>query len=596
MRSRRHRYVSRAACCLRLRCFVWPTASEYGYTKSILALVSVGLFYAAWGILAWKRGTWAVRVPRLMFPFALLVGSALLSLLNATNASVVLQSVALMLCFGGVFFLASNLAQHPRDVTVILFSLLAAGTLAAIYGLLQYGGVVPGGPGNSPLDPVISTMGNRNYLGGYLAYLLLPSIMLLIRLRSRFLRTLSLIMIATCFGGVLFVDQTGTMVALSVAVVFLAAAWAIFRPVAPIASSRRWLIALVLSATVVGLFAAPSGPLNSVVVLSDDGNTWFSEHPVVGVGLGNYKLEFIPYKAAFLATPRGASYTTPIARAAQAHSEYVQVLAELGVVGGIATLLLAAFLFAGFWIRLRANHQEWERLDLLLLFAGVVVFCVHAAVSFPAHLPASSWAAVVLLGLIFSPAYGDKQVFGLRLPDRAIPAVAVLLTISGIAVSFIAIRDLGANIQYQRGVKLLDAGDPAGAEALFLASIRADFAARQTYYYLAAAQLQQGKIEQARENLEMCFTRFISEEIYLQLANASLSLQDLDAANDYLALRGKSDSKHPTCEQWRRSEGVMRRQPTRSWSSSLQLGPIMFAPIRRLATFADCSARKRKQN
>ena len=262
----------------------------------------------------------------------------------------------------------------------------------------------------------------------------------------------------------------------------------------------------------------------------------FKDHPVVGVGLGNYKLEFIPYKAAFLATPRGASYTTPIARAAQAHSEYVQVLAELGVVGGIATLLLAAFLFAGFWIRLRANHQEWERLDLLLLFAGVVVFCVHAAVSFPAHLPASSWAAVVLLGLIFSPAYGDKQVFGLRLPDRAIPAVAVLLTISGIAVSFIAIRDLGANIQYQRGVKLLDAGDPAGAEALFLASIRADFAARQTYYYLAAAQLQQGKIEQARENLEMCFTRFISEEIYLQLANASLSLQDLDAANDYLDL------------------------------------------------------------
>ncbi len=546
-----------AVLCFAIPLFVWPTASEYGYTKSILALVGVGTLYATWGILSWRRGTWTVRVPRLIFPFALLVLSALLSMLNAVNSSVVLQSVALMLCFGGTFLLASNLVQHPRDVTAILFALLAAGTLAAIYGLLQYAGVVPGGPGDNPLDAIISTMGNRNYLGGYLAYLLLPSIVLLVRLRSRILRTLSLAMIAVCFGVVLFVNQTGTIVALSIAIVCLIAGWAIFRPVAPISSSRRWLIALVLSATLVGLFAAPSGPLNSVVVLSDDGSTWFSEvwarssgqtrsedwwialemfrdHPVVGVGLGNYKLEFVPYKVAFLSTPRGASYTAPIARAAQAHSEYIQVLAELGIVGGIATLWLIVFLFAGVWIRLRANRREWEQFDVLLLVAGIIVFCVHAIVSFPAHLPASSWAAVVLLGLVFSPAYGDKQTFSFRLPNRTIPVLAIFLAIIGIAVSFIAIRDLGANIQYQRGVQFLDAGEPAEAEALLSASIRCDFAARQTYYYLAAAQLQQGKIEQAAENLELCLTRFISEEVYLQLANVSLSREDLEAADRYL--------------------------------------------------------------
>lgn len=557
-----------AALCFAVPLFVWPTASEYGYTKSILALVGVSAFYAAWGIHAWMRRSCAVRIPRVVLPFALLVASALLSMLNAINGSVVLQSVLLLLCFGGVFLLASNLVTRPRDVALILFALLTAGTLAAAYGLLQYAGVVPGGPGGGPLDPIISTMGNRNYLGGYLAYLLVPSILLLVRLRSRFLRTLSLLMMAVCFGVVLLVNQIGTVIALSVAAVALITGWAIFRPVAPISSNRRWLIALMVVAFVVGLFAAPSGPLNSVVVLSDDGRArffelwsrssgqtrsedwWvaiemFTDHPVFGVGLGNYKLEFVPYKADFLSTARGATYTRPIARAAQAHNEYVQILAEQGVVGTVAALSFLLFLFVGAWVRLRANRDESERFDLLLLFAGMIVFFVHAIVSFPAHLPASSWAAVTLLGLAFSPAYGDRHVQTVHLRTRVIPVVTIFLCVGGIAVSFIAIRDLGANIRFQRGVELLDAGEPAEAEALLAASIRIDFAPRQSYYYLAAAQLQQGKIDQAKENLELCLTRFISEEVYLQLANVSLSTEDLEAADRYLDLL---EASHPPAE------------------------------------------------
>jgi len=539
--------------------FIWPTASEYGYTKSIFALVGVGALFMAWAICAWIRGAWTARIPRLLLPFALLIASGLLSMFNALNASVVLQSLMLMLCFGAVFLLVSNLVQAPRDVTLILFALLAAGMLAAVYGLLQYFGVVAGGPGGAPLDPIISTMGNRNYLGGYLAYILLPSIILLVRLRSRILRGVSLLMIAICFGVVLLVDQTGTIVALSVAAFAVLGGWLIFRPVAPVSSNRRWLIALVLSAVLIALFAAPAGPLNSVVAVSDDGSTWLSElwsrssgqtrsedwqvglemfkdHPVLGVGLGNYKLEFIPYKADFLATPQGASYTQPIARAAQAHSEYVQILAELGVVGSIALFGLLAFLLAGFWVRLRANRGDSERFDLLLLLGGVIVFCVHAAVSFPAHLPASSWAAVTLVGLAFSGTYGDRHVFNLTIRNRVLPVVVVILCIGCIAVSFVAVRDLSANVLYQQGVERLDAGDAAGAEQLLVRSIRRDFAARQAYYYLAVAQIQQGKIAHATENLERCLTRFVSEEVYLQLANVHFSNGDLGTAHRYLDL------------------------------------------------------------
>ena len=59
---------------------------------------------------------------------------------------------------------------------------------------------------------------------------------------------------------------------------------------------------------------------------------------MVGIGLGNYKLNFLSYKADFLSTPRGQDYSFYIPRAAQAHNDYVQALAEVGLLGGLAIL------------------------------------------------------------------------------------------------------------------------------------------------------------------------------------------------------------------------------------------------------------------
>lgn len=539
--------------------FIWPGITEYGYGKSIFSLVGVSILLLWWGVFALIKGKWTVRLPWLAFPVLALIVVSFFSLIHAVNGRVVVQSLVLVVFFFLFYLLLANTVKEKRDVTLILFALLISAFFASLYGLLQYLGVMRGAHGAHGLNEIISTMGNRNYLGGFLAYLLIPSVILIVRLRSRILRAVTIILLSFNFGMAMLVNQEGTRVALIVAFIALLIGWAIFRPIAPLRKNRAWLIALLLALVFTFLVEAPSGPLNSVVGLSADSSSWigriwsqssgktrswdwwvgwemFKEHPIIGVGLGNYKLNFLPYKATFLASPQGANYGFYIPRAAQAHNDYVQVAAELGSLGSLALLALLLAIPFSFWIRLRKNTNEFDRFDLLLLAGGIVVFLVHALVSFPAHLPSSSLVLVLALGLASSPAYGGGATKTVHLTGWSLKGVTAGLLVVCLGVSVIGIRDYRANLLLAQGTRQLQIGQTRLAEATLERSINLDFCPRQTYYYLATAKIKQGRYEEGLDDLMLCRTRFVSEEVYLTLANVAINLGETEIGQENVDL------------------------------------------------------------
>jgi O-antigen ligase/Flp pilus assembly protein TadD len=538
--------------------FIWPGITEYGYGKTIVALIGVSVLAVLWGLSAWQKGTWSIRLPWITFPVLGFVAASLLSLLYATNGRVVVQSLVLIVFFLLLMLIIANAARDQRDVDLLLFALLASGFLVALYGMLQYLGVMRGPAGTSGLNAVISTMGNRNYLGGFLAYLLFPAVVLVVRPRSRWVKLLSVFLIAFCFGMVLIVQQTGTVAALIVAAVAFLLGWLIFRPIEPIRRNRVWLLILIGALVVTFLVEAPSGPLNSVVGLSRSDSSWiarwwernsgsvrswdwwigwdmFKDHPMTGVGLGNYKLNFIPYKAEFLATPRGEAYDFYIDRAAQAHNEYVQILAELGILGVLAAASFLVVLVVSLWKRTRSN-DETNRLDLLLFSCGIVAFLVHGLVSFPAHLPASSLVLVVVGGLSFSRAYGDAALRSVKLVGWKLKGTLAAVTVIGLIVSVVAVRDISANLLMSEGIEQAQIGNLHGAESLLERSLDLDFAPRQTYYHLAVVQIELGAYDEARANLERCFTRFVDETVYLNYANLATNARQFELALETIDL------------------------------------------------------------
>ncbi len=539
--------------------FIWPGITEYGYGKSIFALVGISILLAMWGVHTWVSGERKARIPWLVLPVLALVLASLLSLINAMNGRVVLQSLTLLVFFFLFYLLTTNIVREKRDVNLLLFSLLLSAFFASLYGLLQYLGVMRGGPGGAGLGAIISTMGNRNFLGGFLSYLLFPAVILIIRLRSRILRAVTIGLLSFSFGMAMLVDQAGTRVALLLALLALLIGWALFRPVEPIKKNRIWLIALLFVLAFTFLVKAPSGPLNAIVGLSAQEDSWlertwaqhsgatrawnwwigwemFKDYPLVGVGLGNYKLNYVPYKAIFLDTPRGVYFDFPIPRAAQAHNEYVQAAAELGSFGVLALLSILVVIPLSFWVRLRRNRNESDRFDLLLLACGVVVFLAHAAVSFPARLPSSSLVLVFTLALATSSAYGEGAVKTIHLKGWPLKGGIALLIVFCLGVSVIAIRDLQANLLLGQGIRQLQIGQVRLAEASFTRSINLDFAPRQVYFHRAMARLRQGRAEDALEDLKMCLTRFVAEEVFLHLANVALNLGYTEIAQENVDL------------------------------------------------------------
>jgi O-antigen ligase len=542
-----------ALLLLSIPLFMLTTISEYGYGKTMFALVGISVLSILWALAGWVKGSWKIRWPWITIPFLGFVIASLLSLLHAINGRVVIQSLVLAVFFFQLLLIIANVLRDRKDVHLLLFAMLVSGFLASLYGLFQYLGVLPGPFGGTGLNELISTLGNRNYLGGFLTYLMFPSVILVLSPHWRWVRIVSIVMLTFCFGVALLLQQTAVSVSLLAALIALAIGWTIFRPVAPIRKNRIWILILVVALAVIFLVESPSSPLNSVTGFSAENTSWigqiwernsgktrswdwwvgwemFVDSPVVGIGLGNYKLNFLAYKADFLSTPRGEAYSFYIPRAAQAHNDYVQALAELGLIGALAILAFIMLLVVSFWLRLHRMKDEDKRMDLLLLACGVVPVFVHALVSFPAHLPASSLVFIAVIGIASSRIYGDTSIRTLTLTRWPLKASVLTIFVLGLAVSGFAIADLSANFLMTEGIQQLQLGNTHVAESLLSSSLRYDFAPRQTYYHLASAQLRLNKLDEAWENLELCMTRYLDEGVYLTYANLGANRGELDKA------------------------------------------------------------------
>jgi len=223
---------------------MWPGLTDYNYAKCILGLIAISFLLVLWGVDAWKPTPWTIRVPWFLAPILGLMVAGTLSATQATNGLIVTQSLILLAAFILLLWMIANVVQDHHDVRWILIAFLTSGSLAAIYGILQYKGGVSGSPGRTGINAIISTMGNRNHLGGFLLYLFYPSIILLLHSKAQWMKALSLILIALSFAVMILVHQSATQIVFALISGVLVLGWMIFRPAQCSRANRWWLAAL----------------------------------------------------------------------------------------------------------------------------------------------------------------------------------------------------------------------------------------------------------------------------------------------------------------------------------------------------------------
>ena len=153
--------------------------------------------------------------------------------------------------------------------------------------------------------------------------------------------------------------------------------------------------------------------------------THFSSNPFFGVGLGNWKLKSIDYDKNDI-----NGYVVPY----HAHSDFIQLGAELGIIGFL--LYLGVFIWAVYYVYRLLRYSDLtldEKVFLFLIITALGVYSIDANLNFPIARPQVLVVWTLILALI-TGFYQKQQSKTLKLKSNAklsfvFLALALLLTL-----------------------------------------------------------------------------------------------------------------------------------------------------------------------
>jgi putative inorganic carbon (hco3(-)) transporter len=401
-----------------------PSDLSFGAAELLVALLA--LTWLARGV---GRRAINVRVGAVALAALAMVGLAAFSIGYALDRASAIKETLKWLELLLALVIVVDLVKDARAARWVIGAMFVAGAAEALYGAVQF--LTGSGPSFFELQGALRAFGHfeqPNPFAGYLTIILpLAVCMALTRANPVPFRCLSLGGAGLMAVGIGLSQSRGAWLGAAIAALCLLLAWSRF--------TRRLLIpcavsgVLVLGLAVSGLLPAALldrltqaveyfgvFDVRTVEVTSDNwaivermahwqaGWYMFLDHPWLGVGAGNYPAAYPDY---FVATWREAL--------GHAHNYYLNILAELGVVGGAVLLVFVVASFTrlgGALVRSGVNGpsggsrglrplensppgvstgalrpslstgalrppDEFWRAILAGAFGGLVVFCVH---------------------------------------------------------------------------------------------------------------------------------------------------------------------------------------------------------------------------
>jgi len=256
--------------------------------------------------------------------------------------------------------------------------------IQSFIGILQYFELFPLTSGffRGYESQVFGTVGGSNVLGAFLA-VSIPIVYFLIvnsKGRDRIWWILSLILILI---ALVLTKSRGAWVAVIIGLIVMK--WDLVASLI----GRVWtsklrvfitipVSVLLLSALLFGLYNLnPDSASGRLFIWSV---TWdmISDHLWTGVGYGNFGLNWLEYQGSYLANP-DASFNHLAANLTSAHSQYLNILAETGVIGLSLFLGFIFSIYSGLIKRAKRSDPE-QRQRILTIGAALTILFTHALI------------------------------------------------------------------------------------------------------------------------------------------------------------------------------------------------------------------------
>ncbi len=379
----------------------------------------VAFLFLAWAVRAYLQREEQLVLSPLLPPlatFALFVfgqwffRATAAPFLTRTELQLLLADILLL-------FLAAQAFRTLAEWRSFIWFVMIFGFLVAVFGILQhltfngklywfremrYGGI--------PFGPYV----NRNHFAGFAEMVIPASLVPLVLGKVRRERMVIVVLFAfVTIGALILSASRGGIVSLGVELVLILILL-IFRRTSrrhALAGGAVVVLAMVLVSWIgVGQVLQRFSSFQSLEVTegkraSMRSDTWriFLDHPWIGTGLGTLQTVFPPYESRY--DSKVVNHT---------HNDYLEALAETGLVGG---LCCAWFLLVLVKESLRKLSPASSPMEVSLHFSGLVGcigLLVHSLVDFNLHIPANA----ALFFLLAQLATGEFQHVPANLPNR----------------------------------------------------------------------------------------------------------------------------------------------------------------------------------
>jgi O-antigen ligase len=401
--------IIRGGLCLIFAFTVLAHGAVETWSESLLE-IGAAILLVIWAVLVYRDTTLKIRWSALNGPLLCLLGIGLAQLILHLTANPYLTRTELLklVSYFIVFFLTAQAFRERADLVRLVWFLVFLGFAVSLLGIIQhftaegkiywFREVTSGG---DPFGPYV----NRNHFAGFVE-LVLPVGLALLVFRGLHRDAFSMVGLLTVvpLGALILSGSRGGIVSLAFELGVLALlARSRKRPEGPRIAGIA-IVGLAAAALIAWLGAGQAIERFSKVragdVLLERRTTMFRgalhvflDHPITGAGLGTLVAVYPRYET---------GYDGKVVD--HAHNDYVEILAETGILGG---LCCAAFLWILFQEARRNFEAEQGHFSRALHAAAITAvggLLLHSFVDFNLHIPSNALLFLLQAYLATSPA------------------------------------------------------------------------------------------------------------------------------------------------------------------------------------------------
>jgi O-antigen polymerase len=406
--------------------------------------------------------------------------------------------------------------KSSSDKEFFLKVLFWVGIIEVAIGVWQIITYVPN-PSYPIKTPFIGTFGTPNGLGIFLVLSFLSGLYLL---KSNFKNVLLWIGSLVLLVGIILSESRGSVLAL------LSAFMLVFVVMGYEGQSlirRRMVTAtgiILLTVSGILLYQANAESTSGRWMIWEITGLMISEHPVKGVGQGNYSVEYLNFQAEYFEDPSYTKNEIKAANIKQAHNEFLQSFAEGGILSAALLLTIWLLPFYCLW------QQLMKKIDYLILtqLAIHTSIFIHALLDSPLHVLPVAIVGYTNLAMV------SHSRFQFQLKGKARIVLRAFITGYLILTSVKQIYKYQGYHDWKKGVDHINKLEWEAAIVGLSSALEKLPEKGELLYNLGASYVFNENYSRGLYYLDESKKYFNDRNIYLSSAHAQLKLGDLKEA------------------------------------------------------------------